>query len=62
LIAFLIIIKGADPNLHNEDDPQKRTPFLVSANKGHYDIVKTLLEYGADPQIVTQVCCSLFQV
>jgi hypothetical protein len=41
--------------LHNQDDSEKRTPFLIAAEKGFYDIVKILLESGADPEIGTLV-------
>jgi ankyrin repeat protein len=49
----ILLQSGANPNLHNEDDSEKRTPFLIAAEKGHYDIVKILLEYGADPELGT---------
>jgi hypothetical protein len=41
--------------LHNQDDSEKRTPFLIAAEKGFYDIVKLLLESGANHEIGTLV-------
>ncbi|KAF1911176.1 ankyrin repeat-containing domain protein, partial [Ampelomyces quisqualis] len=45
-IVHLLIEKGADINQTNNN---KWTPFLQACKYGSLDVVKVLLEHGADP-------------
>ena len=40
---------GFDPNSHDYDH---RTALMVSSMKGNFDVVKLLLQCGADPNIL----------
>jgi len=46
----------ADPSLANAADPCFRRPLSGAASKGHTEIVRLLLEHGADPNAKEAVC------
>ena len=41
--------EGADPNAKDKDG---NTPLHKAADEGRFDVVKLLLERGADPNII----------
>ena len=47
-IVKLLLDKGADPNLPNE---QGELPLVEAGKKGNFDIVKLLLDQGANPEL-----------
>ncbi len=46
----------ADPSLANAPDPCFRRPLSGAASKGHTEIVRLLLEHGANPNAKEAVC------
>lgn len=46
---------GADLNARNK---RRQTPLHIAVNKGHLQVVKTLLDFGCHPSL--QVCAVLF--
>ena len=47
-VKRLVVSCGVDPNVKDNDG---RTPLHRAAKRGHVDIVKLLLEHGANPNI-----------
>ena len=46
-IVDMLLARGADPNIR--DDGDNAMPLHFAAEKGHFGIVKKLIEHGADP-------------
>ena len=66
-LARLLLAAGANPNARIRKDlqdvPRQRstggagsTPFFLAARTGDVDLMRVLLEYGADPFLPTAVC------
>ena len=49
-------ILRADPSLANSADPCCRRPLSGAASKGHTNIVRLLLDHGADPNAKEAIC------
>jgi ankyrin repeat protein len=57
IIAIQIpnLFLGANVNSRKSEDTDGKTPLMVAAVDGTYEIVQYLLEKGADPQMITWV-------
>ena len=48
---------GADIDIKTTAEKNNVTPLCYAAQKGHYDILKFLLERGASPDLKSKLCC-----
>ena len=48
-----LLKRGANPNIIDEQN-QQYTLLCIASENGYYNIVKLLLEYGADPNILSR--------
>ena len=52
--AKILIEAGADINMPHEHFDKERPPIIIASQYGHEEIVKLLLESGANPNIQTK--------
>lgn len=57
--ATLLLEAGADKNFQG---PEGQTPLHLAAAYGHHDVVKLLLNYGADPDACEDVSYTYLRV
>lgn len=48
---------GADLNARNK---RRQTPLHIAVNKGHLQVVKTLLDFGCHPSLQVNITLNLF--
>lgn len=49
---------GADLNARNK---RRQTPLHIAVNKGHLQVVKTLLDFGCHPSLQVSILLSTFK-